>query len=438
MLENDASGTTAGQSATTAAGDAGDSNPSGPIADGARLGRLLTFLLPATTAMYAVYQGIQQILLPAQVEALDPASKVGNLALLTTLAAIASMVALPIGGAVSDRTRSRWGRRSPWILVMAVISAALMVAMGLSSGLLLLAVAYMVLWFTANFYQGAISAILPDRIPIARRGLASSVIGVGTPLGILVGVNLASRVSQFWGYTILGFALIGTSVLLVLGAREPSSANLHRTRSHHRFGEALRGFFHAFRSRDFSLAFASRFGLFLAYFTVSGYLFYTMQDYVGAQHVPGGNVPVAVSTLSTISTVTWVVVASLAGWLADRLDRRKLFVGISSVGLGASMLVPILSPTWTGMILYSVLSGAFVGTYFAVDLAVMSLVLPDKENEGRDFGLLAVATGLPQILSSVLAAGLITWLGGYAALYAFGALSAAVGGIVIMRVRSVR
>ncbi len=76
------------------------------------------------------------------------------------------------------------------------------------------------------------------------------------------------------------------------------------------------------------------------------------------------------------------------------------------------MVVPILSPTWTGMLVYAVLSGAFIGTYFAVDLAVMSLVLPDKENEGRDFGILAVATGLPQILSSVIAGVLITFLGG--------------------------
>jgi MFS family permease len=106
--------------------------------------------------------------------------------------------------------------------------------------------------------------------------------------------------------------------------------------------------------------------------------------------------------------------------------------------MGLSMLVPILSPTWTGMVIYSILSGAFVGIYFAVDLAVMSLVLPDKANEGRDFGILAVATGLPQILSSVIAGALITFLGGYTALYIFGALCAIVSGIVIMRVRSVR
>ncbi|OZC59793.1 MFS transporter [Rhodococcus sp. 06-621-2] len=414
------------------------------------LPRLLALLLPATTAMYGVFQGIQQILLPAQVEQLDPASKVGNLALLTTLAAIASMLALPIGGAVSDRTRTRFGRRTPWLLIMSAVSALLMVYMGTGPALVPLAVAYMLLWFTANFYSGAISAMLPDRVPVERRGVASAVIGLGTPLGILAAVNLVSRIDRFWGYTIIGVVLVLATVLLTVGAREPSSerdalpspavtvadkgGRGRRTASPH----VIRGFFAAFSSRDFTLAFISRAALFLSYFTISGYLYYTVQDYVGEENLPGGNVAVAVSTLASVSVITWVVVATAAGWLADRLDRRKLFVGVSAVGMGLSMMVPILSPTWTGMLVYSVLSGGFVGIYFAVDLAVMSLVLPDKANEGRDFGILAVATGLPQILSSVIAGALITFLGGYTSLYLFGALSAVVSGLVALRIRSVR
>jgi Na+/melibiose symporter-like transporter len=73
--------------------------------------------------MYALFNGISAVILPAQVEAVDPASKVANLALLTTLAAVASMVAIPVGGALSDRTRSRFGRRTPWIAGASAVSA---------------------------------------------------------------------------------------------------------------------------------------------------------------------------------------------------------------------------------------------------------------------------------------------------------------------------
>ena len=168
-----------------------------PAVARAGLGRLLTMLLPATAAGYALFNGIQAVILPAQVERFDPGAKVGNLALLTVLAAIASMIAIPAGGAISDRTRSRFGRRTPWIALSAVASGILAIAMGLAPTLPVLAVVITALWFAANFFGGATAAILPDRVPVDRRGLASAVIGLGTPIGVVIGVNLASRVSTF-------------------------------------------------------------------------------------------------------------------------------------------------------------------------------------------------------------------------------------------------
>ncbi|MFH8663131.1 MFS transporter [Streptomyces afghaniensis] len=408
-------------------------------ADPVRLSRLLAFVFPATTAMYALFNGIGVILLPAQVADLAPDSKVGVLALLTTLGAVASMIALPAGGALSDRTRSRFGRRAPWLVLMAGVSALLTIAMGLSTGLVTLAILVPILWFTSNFYGGAISAILPDRVPVARRGIASAVIGLGTPVGILFGVNLAGRVSQLWAYTVLALVLFVTTLALVAGAREPSSLGLVTERPKERGNvvAAVRAFFRAFGHRDFALAFASRFGLFLAYFTVSGYLFFAVQDYVGAENVPGGDVALAVSTLSTVSFGTWIAVATLCGWLADKLDRRKLFIAVSAIGLGLSQVIPIVSHSWGAMLVYSAVSGASLGTYFAVDLAVMSLVLPDKGSEGRDFAILNVATGLPQLAAPAIAGSLIG-LGGYGSLFLVSGVSALVAGALAMAIRSIR
>lgn len=403
-----------------------------------KITRLLVVLLPAMTAMYAMYQGIQQILIPAQVEAIDPANKVANLAVLTSCAAVASMVAIPAGGAVSDRTRSRFGRRTPWIVIMSVLSGVLMIAMGFTGNLIVLGAVYTVLWFVGNFYQGAIAAILPDRVPEDRRGTASALIGLGTPLGILVGVNLASQFGQVLGYSVIALILIAASILLVVFAREDSSLDLPRVERRQKRAFDFRLFFRAFKDRDFALAFVSRFALFMGYFVVSGFMFYTLTDYIGIDNIPFDGAAKAVSLLSTLNTVAWVVVATFCGWLADRLDLRKVFVGISAFGVAVSMLIPIFMPTWTGMILYSVIGGAAIGTYFAVDLALMSLVLPDKENEGRDFGLLAVATGLPQIMSSAIAGLLITLSGGYAALYIFGAVCCAIAAVVVIGIKKVR
>jgi MFS family permease len=407
---------------------------------GGDVGRVVGFVLPAMTAMYALFQGIQQILIPAQVAAIDPTHKVGIVAGLTTAAAIGSLIGLPTGGSVSDRTRSRFGRRTPWLVATSVVAGVLMITMNFSSNLILLGTVYTVLWFVANFYQGALTAILPDRIPEQRRGVASSVIGLGTPLGILVGVNVASHVSQLDGYTLIGLLFVAATLAMGIGAREGSSATMPPVARRQHGGPlgAVSGFFEAFRSRDFTLAFVSRFAIFLAYFTVSGYLYYTLTDFIGAGRLPHVSVAQNVSFLSSINTVAWIVTALLCGWIADRLDRRKLFVALSAVCLGLTMAIPVIWPTWGGMIAYSALGGASIGIYFAVDLALMSLVLPTQDQEGRDFGILSVATGLPQILSSAIAGALITFAGGYTALYVFGAVCAVIGGAVCFGIRRVR
>ena len=191
-----------------------------------RIARLLVVLFPATTGMIAVYQGIQQILIPAQVEHLDPAHKVGTLAILTTFVAITSMIGIPLGGALSDRTRSRFGRRTPWIVGTAAVSGVLMIGMGYSGNIVLLGVLYTALWLTANMYQGAVTALLPDRVPEARRGLAASLIGLATPIGILVGVAVAGAAGPFWGYVIIAIVLVVTALALAFGAQEGSSIGL--------------------------------------------------------------------------------------------------------------------------------------------------------------------------------------------------------------------
>lgn len=409
-----------------------------PAARPPRIARLMAFLLPATTGMIAVYQAVQQILIPAQLEAIDPVNKIGNLAILTTFVAITSMIGIPLGGALSDRTRSRFGRRTPWIVGTALVSGVLMIAMGFTGNLVVLGILFTALWLTSNMYQGALTAVLPDRVPEARRGWAAALIGLATPIGVLVGVNVAGQFGQVWGYAIIAILLVVTALAFVLGTRELSSVDLpvveKTTRGIGNVGE----FLSAFRSRDYSLAFSSRFALFLSYSTVSGFLFFTLSDYIGIDQIPDGDPGKAVATLLTYTVLGWVVVATVLGWVADKIDRRKLFVGISAVGLAFTMFVPILMPTWNGMVIYSVLLGVFIGTYFAVDLALMSLVLPNKLQEGRDLGILNVAVGLPTILSGLIAGAIITFLGGYTSLYIFGAVCAVISGVVVLFIKKVR
>src|SRR5699024_11703925 len=74
-----------------------------------------------------LWGAVPGILLALQVERLDPAQKVANLALVTTCGALVSMLAQPVAGLISDRTRSPHGRRAPWMVAGTAAGAALMV-----------------------------------------------------------------------------------------------------------------------------------------------------------------------------------------------------------------------------------------------------------------------------------------------------------------------
>ncbi|GAA4668049.1 MFS transporter [Frondihabitans cladoniiphilus] len=423
------------------AADGTNSSPTPPGTEKpASVARLLTFIFPATLGLIALFQGIQQILIPSQVAHLDPAHKVAVLALMTTFVAITSMIGIPLGGALSDRTRSRFGRRTPWILATGVVSSVLMIAMGYSGSLVLLAVLYTALWLTSNMYQGAVTALLPDRVPEARRGLAASIIGLATPIGLLVGVAVAGAAGPLWGYVIIAVVVFVTALLLVFGIREESSVDLPRQpkRENGSWVASVGSFLHAFADRDFRLAFISRFFLSLSYATATGFLYFTLSDYIGTKNLPGQSVTGAVTIVDVVLVIGWVVVATFGGWLSDKLQRRKLFVGIAALGLALTMIIPIVLPTWTGILLFALFAGIFIGTYFAVDLALMSLVLPNKLSEGRDLGILNVATGLPTILSGAIAGLLITFAGGYPALYVFGAVCAVISGVVVFFICKVR
>ena len=178
----------------------------------------------AALAAVCVFQGIQQVLIPIQVQAMDAAHKVRDLALLTTLAAALAVVGAVSGGALSDLTRSRFGRRTPWLVAMASLAAVLMIAASTVHRLSFVAVIYAAIWFCMNFYQSALSAVIPDRIPERSRGAISSAFGLGAALGLGLGVNAVVHLSLQQGYAALAALLLVSTTACVVLMREGPSA----------------------------------------------------------------------------------------------------------------------------------------------------------------------------------------------------------------------
>ncbi|MFE3556301.1 MFS transporter [Streptomyces sp. NPDC059193] len=391
---------------------------------------LLPLLLVGNTAMYALYVGVAGVLLALQVEDIDPANKVANFGLIAGVSAIFATVFNPVAGALSDRS----GRRNPWILGGGLAAVPAMFLLGFADTILLITIAWCLGQAVMNVYQAAITSVVPDRVPMNARGKASAAVGLGLPFGSTLGALVGAAFSEDYrtGYLVFGALVAGSAVLFTACTREqrlPARAPLP-------VKAQLAAFASALRDHDFRWAFIGRALLVLGYFAVSGYQLYILQDHTV---LPDGMEPeAAVAVLMPLTSVAMVVSTVLGGYLSDRYDRRKLFVGASALLSGVALVIPAVSTSWTAMLAFSVVNGLAFGCYMAVDTALVTMVLPKAEDAARDMGVLNIANAGPQIVAPFIASVVVSLSGGYTSLFLVAAALAVAGALAVKPIRSVR
>jgi MFS family permease len=405
----------------------------------AGLRRLLVSLGVAGGALSATYTGVGTILLPLQIERIDRPHKIAALGVVAGVSAAFALVFNPIGGSLSDRTRSRFGRRVPWLVSASAGVLALLALLGQASTVLAVLVAWCLAQALANIYQAPLMAVVPDRVAPSRRGAASSVAGVAAVLGGVAGVGIASQFSAHlgMGYIVLGALLVLSAWYFVLTTADRPTAELPRPpRDTRSVGARLATFVSALRHRDFACVFASRAAVILGYFLVISYELYILTDYI---KLPSGLKPAqGVTVLAAISAVGAIIAAAIAGPISDRLNRRKPFVIASSAIAGVGCILPVVSPTFTTIQIFAAIVGLAFGCYLSVNTALVTLVLPRNEDAARDLGVLNIANAGPQVIAPLLAALIISHLGGYRTLFIVGGICGIVGAIAVAGVRSVR
>ncbi|MEU4078223.1 MFS transporter [Streptomyces venezuelae] len=413
---------------STASGT-GTPDPASPAAVRPARG-LMALLLAGNTAMYTLYIGVPGLLLALQIEEIDPAGKVANFGLVSGISAIFATVFNPVAGALSDRS----GRRNPWILAGGLLALPVMLLLGSVHTILLVTIAWCLGQAVMNIYQAALTSVVPDRIPLAARGKASAAVGLGLPVGSTIGALVGAAFSDDYrtGYLVFGAIVAATAVLFTACAREqrmPAKAPLPVKRQLAAFGSAL-------KDHDFRWAFIGRALLVLGYFAVAGFQLYILKDHTD---LPAGLSPEeAVAILMPVNSIAMVVSTVLGGWLSDRYDRRKLFVGASAALAAVALLIPAVSTSWTAMLAFSVVNGLGFGCYMAVDTALVTMVLPKAEDAARDMGVLNVANAGPQIVAPFVASLVVSLSGGYTALFLIAAVLSVLGALAVRPIRSVR
>lgn len=397
----------------------------------------LPALFISAFTIFASYAGLIAILLPSQVYLIDPDNKVKNLGLVMTVSFVFTLFAQPIVGAFSDRTRSRFGRRTTWMVLGAFVGGVLLLAMGSLRSLVWITVFWVIIQVALNAIQGPLSAVVPDRFPRHKRGGASAVLGIGMQVGGTVGVMGAGALAANLGiaYSAFGVAIIVTTLLFAVMNKDWSSKDAHvEPWSWKRF---LAGFWVSPKKHpDFAWAFAARFLLILGYFVVVSYQLYLLTDYIGMKLDAAQG---AVVTLTLVAFLPTLAAIALSGWWSDKIGRRKVFIYAATAFMVVGLTIPIFMPSMTGMIIFSIINGFGFGLYSSVDAALMTEVLPGEGTDaGKDLGILNIATNIPQALSPAIAGVIITLLGGYQMLFVFAILFAIIAAIAVAPIKSVR
>ncbi|QHC57936.1 MFS transporter [Rathayibacter sp. VKM Ac-2760] len=407
-----------------------------------RLRRLSVGLALVYVAILAINSGGLGILIPNLVADLDAANKIGNLAIVTTVAFLANVVAQPVAGALSDATRSRFGRRTPWMVGGALLAAGFVLGLPLASSVIMVAVIWLVVQLGLNALQAAATALVPDRFPAAKRGGVSGMIGLGITVGNAAGAVIAGSTvgSGALPYVVLAVLVLVVVALFVVVNPDRSSRD-EVAAPRQTLGEFLRGFWVDPRKHpDFAWAFAARFLMVIGFYGAQTFGLYILRDYIGLSDEASNGFAAQIGVVLLLGVL---ISALTSGVLSDRIGRRKPFIVWASVIMAIGLAVPLVMPTTTGVLIYSFLLGLGFGAYISIDLALMTEVLPvsmtsGASTAGRDLAILGLATTLPQALSPSIAAGLVSLTGGYPVLFVSGIVFVALGALAVLPIKSVR
>jgi len=379
-----------------------------------------------------------QYLLPLQVEGLFGdgtwQESVLDFGLISGVAAICSVIAYPLTGALSDRTTGRFGRRRPWIVVGALLFAFALAALAFQTTI----AGVMVCWALASTgfcaLSAALTALISDQVPVGQRGLVSGLMSAPQALGVIFGVLLVTMlftgaIAGYLAVAVLLLLLTAPFLVLVPDAELPGDARPAWT-----WRAFVAGFWISpVEHPDFGWTLLSRFLVNISNALGTSLLLYFLM--FGLQRSDAED---DLLVLTVIYAITAVIASIICGRLSDRSGRRKAFVWASSALQALGGLLLAAFPAFETALVGAALIGLGYGCFLSIDQALATQVLPSAISRGKDLGIMNIVWAVPQALAPLIGALVVTALGGFPALFVASAVFAVAGALTVLPIRGVR
>jgi Na+/melibiose symporter-like transporter len=318
-------------------------------------------------------------------------------------------------GARSDRARTRFGRRRPFLIVAAPVAALALVLLPLTSSIAVLVVLLMA-FFAAYFaYYSPYRALYPDLVPEEQRGRSQGFQGTLREIGLggaLVGGGLLLGVWQPLPFVVAAAVLLVVTAVFIHRVREPEDAASASASSSGNLLDSVRLLGRADNGMGWLVVGTGMWEFALGALRTFVVLFLTV----------GLGLSTGFSSLVLAVVAGSVVAASIVGGkLADRLGHgRMIHVALWVYGLG--ILVPFFVQSPAALAAVPV-AGFAAGIVMTLPFGMLMALMPES-GHGAASGLFELSRGVGVLLGPALTGLAIHFLApaldstqGYAAMF---------------------
>lgn len=403
------------------------------------LKRLVPGLIIGPASWLGPYIAASSLFLPAMIQYLDADNKIQLVALFSTCGMVVAALSNMVAGYLSDRTRSRFGKRTPWLVGGSLMFMLSMILASMANNIPFLLASWMLGQVALNFIVAPMVAWL-DLAPENGKGTASGAYG---GLGMALGNNgFTIFAAMFLGQFRLGFILfgimtfIGTLIAAII-VQEPSNLDEEAVVSKKKEKTSLKESLAIFPSwsvgRDYYLALIGKLFQGVGNFSITGYLLFIMTDFLGKGTA---GTQQSIQLINTIMLLFGIAMGFVAGPLSDKYKVLKLPVGLSTISLGIGALSMFFLQSDAGILIYGFAAGLGMGIWNSLDNLLNLEVIPDKNRVAFFLGVYNLGNTITQAIAPVLAAFVISQFS-FSSIFIVSFICSMIGGLSILSIRSV-
>lgn len=377
---------------------------------------LLLIVLPGQVEHILELEAIAKNLDPQAIKEYVDSNRDGRWGMVFLIGALWATVGPALFGGLSDRLRTKWGHRQPFIAIGAALTAVALMFLAQAGSFWMLVVGFLLLQFSDDVGTGPYSAMVPEIVPEERRGRASSIMSMLQLLGqlfsgiiaIVLMLMLGSQEAVYPIYIGIAAVNIACAVVTLVTVRKVRPAERKVEKRPPFFAQWVK----PFKSADFRWVWITRFinalGFylvveFLRYFMESAYSSFALFGYVLPGETHDDRAAKATIVLALVLALTGACGAGFSSKYADKWGRKPLIYA-SGVIVFCALIPFAFIRDFTTAFFFAGLFGLGYGLYLSADWALVSDVVPDKAAAGTDMGVWQMSISSVQIVAGGLGA----------------------------------